>query len=60
MQDLVIERQYQLYFEFMDKDAIAYNAVGVSSGKIFIINPQGQISQYNTTLMGSNNKIISF
>ena len=31
-----------------DTDAMSYRAVGIELGKIFIINPQGEIQQFNS------------
>jgi phosphatidate phosphatase LPIN len=31
-----------------DTDAMSYRAVGIELGKIFIINPEGEIQQFNS------------
>jgi phosphatidate phosphatase PAH1 len=44
-----------------DTDILAYRTVGVGDGKIFIINPEGEIRQMNTTYRktyGGMNKLI--
>lgn len=51
IRQLFPDDEYPFYAGFgnRDTDAISYRAVGISLGKIFIIDPDGEIYQFNST-----------